>query len=168
MRITSRHLIASAVMLGIVGAAGAATKTDTFQVTVNVPQNCLVTATDLDFGTYLPGGGNVAQTSTVQVSCTAGLAYTVNLDGGLGGSFAPRTMTRAGGGTLQYNLFTDASFVNVWGDGTGGTDNQGGTGGGLSSPTSYTVHGQIPDSGATNLNSAEGTYADTVTVSVIY
>ena len=95
MRITHRHTMAAAVMLGIFGVAGAATKTDTFQVTVNVPQNCLVTATDLDFGTYTPGGGDVTNTSTISVSCTDGRADDVNLNGGLGGSDSPRTMIGA-------------------------------------------------------------------------
>jgi len=167
MRITSRHLIASAVMLGIVGVAGAATKTDTFQVTVNVPQNCLVTATDLDFGTYTPGGGDVTSTSSISVSCTAGLGYEVNLNGGLGASVSPRTMIGTLGGSLDYNLYTDAGLTTIWGDNTGGTGHQTGTGTGLGNSVAYTVYGEIPDSG-TNLNSAEGTYADTVTVSVIY
>jgi spore coat protein U-like protein len=168
MQLKSRHVLAAAAMLGIVGVAGAATKTDTFQVTVNVPQNCLVTATDLDFGTYTPGGGDVPGQSQVQVACTDTLAYTVNLDGGLGGSFAPRTMTRLGGGTLQYNLYTEVAHTNVWGDGTGGTANTPGVGTGLGNFAAYQVYGLIPDSGATNLNSAEGDYADTVTVSVVY
>lgn len=168
MRITHRHTVAAAVMLGIFGVAGAATKTDTFQVTVNVPQNCLVTATDLDFGTYTPGGGDVTNTSTISVSCTDGLAYDVNLNGGLGGTYSPRTMIGALGGTLEYNLYTDAGLATVWGDTSGGTGNQSGIGSGLGNSDLYTVYGEIPDSGATNLNSAEGAYADTVTVSVVY
>ncbi|HSN72952.1 MAG TPA: spore coat protein U domain-containing protein, partial [Steroidobacteraceae bacterium] len=78
-----------------------------------------------------------------------------------------RTMIRTLGGSLNYNLYTDAGFTTIWGDGTGGTGNQVGSGTGLGNSQAYTVYGQIPDSG-TNLNSAEGDYADTVTVSVIY
>lgn len=64
-----------------------------------------VSATNLAFGNYDPSSGTALDgSSTVNVSCTNGTAYTVSLNVGTGGgSFTTRTMA-LGRNTLNYNL----------------------------------------------------------------
>jgi spore coat protein U-like protein len=76
-------------------------------------------------------------------------------------------MTDGAGDTLQYNLYTTGGFATVWGDGTGTSVTQGGTGTGMGTPVVFTTFGQLPDSAA-NQAVPPGAYTDTVTVSVAY
>lgn len=167
------------------GAATAATATTTFNVTANVPSNCKVSATNLNFGTYTPGSGAVTGNSTISVNCTKGTAFTVALNDGssTGASFTNRNMTGTGsadtaGNTastsdlLNYQLYTTSTVGSggtVWGDGSTGTSTVARTGKGMGTPQAIaeTVYGQIPDSGA-NLSAVPGAYSDTVTVTVSY
>jgi spore coat protein U-like protein len=70
-------------------------------------------------------------------------------------------------GTLQYNLYTTAALTTVFGDGTGATQMDAGTGTGMANALNYTVYGQLPDN-ATNQASTPGSYTDTITVTVTY
>jgi spore coat protein U-like protein len=128
--------------------------------------NCLVSATDLDFGTY-DGSAAKAATADLKVRCTKGLPYTVKLSTG-GGTFAQRLLSN-GTDTLQYNLFTTAGFGSVWGDGSGSTVTVPGNGLGLSvnAEQLHVVHGSLPNSAA-NQDAPVGNYADTITVTVEY
>jgi spore coat protein U-like protein len=73
----------------------------------------------------------------------------------------------SGTNTLQYNLYTTAALTTVFGDGTGATGTDAGTGTGMANALQYTVYGQLPDNAA-NQASIPGTYTDTVTVTVTY
>lgn len=164
MRFKSSHLIASAAMLGLAGVAGAATQTTQFNVTATVLTNCTVNATDLAFGVYTPSLGDIDQTSAIDVACTAGVNYDVNLNGGGSGDPQNRAMAGPVGSSIDYQLYTDAARTNVWDDGT--TSNQTGVGAGLGNPaTTYTVYGRLLDSGA-SLAAVDGAYSDIITVSV--
>jgi spore coat protein U-like protein len=164
-RIGSFFLVAGAVVGGL---AQAGTATTTFAVTANLQATCSTTATALAFPAYTPGGGAVVQTSTVSVKCTKNSAYTVALNGGntTGGSVAQRLMN-SGGNTLQYNLYTTATHATVWGDSSGTSVTQAGTGAGLATANVLTVYGQVPDSTANQL-AVPGAYSDTITVTVSY
>jgi spore coat protein U-like protein len=157
---------AGALLIAAQGA-NALTTTSTFTVNATVLKNCSVLSSNLAFGNYTPGGGNIDSTSTVTVKCTKNTPYTVALDKGTttGGTIAQRLMVN-GANTLQYNLFTDTTRTTLWGDGTTGTA-AAGTGAGFATTTALTVYGRLPDN-ATNQNAAIGTYADTVTVTVTY
>jgi spore coat protein U-like protein len=160
-------------LLALAGATQAAPPnpaTTTIAVSATVTKNCSVGATAVAFGAYYPGTGNMAANSTVTVKCTKGTVFTVALDKGTttGGALTQRLMTDgAAGDTLQYNLYKDAAFSTIWGDGTSGTSTNGATGNGMGNPFTYTAYGQLLDSG-TNLNAPAATYNDTVTVSVAY
>ncbi len=163
-------LIATAAGAALVAGASAtaATATTTFQVTATVLKTCSVSAAALAFGNYTPGTGNVAGTTTVNVNCTKTTPYTVALDKGTttGGTLAQRLLAN-GANTLQYNLYTTNTYATVWGDGTGTTATQAGTGSGIATANALTVFGQLPDN-ATNQNAVPGAYSDTITVTVTY
>ena len=165
--------ILSATLAASVLAAGAAqaanpTVTTTFQVSATVQPNCTTSATPLGFGNYTPGNGAVTANSTITVNCTKSTAYTVGLNPGstAGDAFIQRLMT-SGTNTLQYNLYTTAALTTVFGDGTGATGTDSGTGTGMANALTYTVFGQVPDN-ATNQASLPATYTDTITVTVSY
>jgi spore coat protein U-like protein len=165
-----RKFIAATLAAGVMtaGAAQAGTATTTFAVTATVQSTCAATATALAFPTYTPGGGAVTQSSTVSVKCTKNSPYTVALNGGAttGGTVAQRLMA-SGTNTLQYNLYTTNTYATVWGDGTGSSVTQAGTGAGVATANTLTVYGQLPDS-ATNQAAVPASYTDTVTVTVSY
>ncbi len=165
----SRALVAMSapVLLALASAAGAGTKTTTFQVSANVLKNCLVTANDLAFGDYVPSEGDISGQTTVDVRCTSGVDYTVALDFGVnGGTDAARFMSD-GSQSLEYNLYRNAGETEVWGDGSGSSFTVGGTGGGMGVANAIDVYGVLPDSTA-NQAVFDGTYTDTITVTVTY
>jgi spore coat protein U-like protein len=176
MRNVLTALLTTGALLGAASGASAATATTTFTVSASVLKTCSVSATNLAFGNYTPGGGALTSTSAVSVLCTNGTAFTAALNAGstAGGTVAQRLMAESGGsGTLQYNLYTTAAHSTVWGDGTGSSVTQAGTGTGMAAADaqSLTVFGQLPDN-ATNqaapVTGATTTYTDTITVTVTY
>lgn len=137
---------------------------DSFAVTAEVIDACNLTANDLDFGNYSSiSGSPLDATSTIDVTCTNGTAYTVLLDDGttLGGDFTARLMTDSTN-TLEYNLYTTSGRTTVWGDSTGATATVGNTGDGTQQ--SLTVYGRIPAS----QNVPVGSYSDSVTATVSF
>jgi spore coat protein U-like protein len=150
------------------GGAQAATTTTTFAVTATVQSTCSATAAALAFPNYTPGGGAQIGNTTISVKCTKNTPFTVLLNVGstTGDAFAQRVMG-SGANTLQYNLFTAASLLTIFGDGTGGTQTVAGTGLGVATANSVQVFGQVPDS-ATNQAAVAGNYSDTITVTVSY
>ncbi len=155
-------VLAAAVVVGFAAPVSAQT-TDTFDVTANVVEGCLITANDLDFGNYsavtlLDG----TATSTLQVDCSIGAGFEVALDeGSKGGDFSARLMSN-GTDTLTYNLFVDALHLIVWGDDSGLTEDVSGIS--LGSPIDYTVYGVV-DAGQ---DVSTGGYTDEVTATITF
>ena len=160
-------------ILALTGALGLATGpvlaapqtvTTTFNVTATVLNNCAVSASDLAFGNYSASSGSpVTATTTLSVTCTASLGYTIALDGGTTtGVVAARAMKDTNSNQLNYGLYTSGAYSTVWGDGTGSTQTVAGTGSGAAQ--SVTVYGRIPAAQYV----AAGSYADRVTVTVTY
>jgi spore coat protein U-like protein len=158
--------VAAAVLLAISGSAQALTRTTTFNVNASVAANCLVSAGDLNFGSYV-GTAALTGTSAVSVRCTNGSGYTVSLSTGLG-SYATRLLSD-GTNSLEYNLYTSAANTTVWGDGTNSSALVPGTGAGLAlaNAVTHTVYGTLPNN-ATNQAAPAGSYSDTITVTVEY
>lgn len=120
---------------------------------------CSVSTPGVTFGTYdvfsmknLDGVGNVA------VTCDMSSTYTVALSPG-GGSFAARTMA-SGASRLGYNLYSDATRVTIWGDGTGGTATVSGT----ATTANLPVYGRIP----ARQNLPVGGYSDSIIVTLTF
>jgi spore coat protein U-like protein len=164
-RIFSTALIAAVgvLTLGLVStAAHAATATAPMQVTANVQATCLISATNLDFGTYT--GLQVDATSTVSVTCTNTTPYDVGLNQGqaTGASVTTRQMKGAAGADLlNYALYSNTGRTTNWGN-TKGTDTVTGTGNGAAQP--LTVYGRL----AANQYVQPTTYSDTITATLYY
>jgi spore coat protein U-like protein len=172
MRKHSIAPIAAGLMLAVAGSAQAASKTATFGVSATVAPNCLVSAANLAFGNYLGDPDtpvNVDSSSDISVRCSKNAAYTLALNAGstAGATVAQRLLAGPGTEKLQYNLFTTAARNVVFGDGSGSSVTQGGTGTGMANVLTTTVYGRLPDN-AFNQSAATGAYSDTVTVSITY
>lgn len=161
---------ATLMLMIYAGPASAQTATATFQVQATVNKNCLVSASDLVFGTYDPSSGtDLDVNTTISVRCTKDTPFTVALNAGVtgGATLAQRRMTN-GTDFMNYNLYTAAARTTIFGDGTGGTATVGGTGAGLGAgqAQSVDVFGRIP-AGQTTLSI--GSYAETtITATVTY
>jgi len=156
----------AAVTLGIFGfastpASATTTVTTTFGVSATVQSTCLISATALAFGTYTGVVDNA--TSTVTVTCTNTTAYNVALSPGLfsGATVTTRKMAGPSSSSLNYSLYSNSGMTTNWGQ-TSGTDTVAGTSLGVSQ--NIIVYGQIPASQYVT----PGSYADTITASIIY
>lgn len=150
--------------------------TTNFNVTATVVSSCVInSATDMVFGDYNVNALTaLTNTSTIKVNCTKNAPYVIALSyGANGGGVGNRIMEDTGGDKLNYNLYTDPSWTNVWQDtttcstpGTIGANCGGGTGAGPGSTyeQSYTVYGQVP----TAQNVPTGSYSDIIMVTVTF
>jgi spore coat protein U-like protein len=135
---------------------------------------CTVSATGPAFGTYNPlsaapllANGQVTASCTLtgNTSTTASLVSSYSI--GSGTSYAARNMV-SGTSLLGYNLYYDAAYAQIRGDGTGGSQ----TGGATfnltrTNPTQSTtsvIYGRIP----ANQDVAPGSYLDTIVITVTY
>ncbi len=141
------------------------TNTTTFDVTLKIIANCVISALPLDFGQtqgVLATAVNV--NTTVNVTCTNTTLYNVGLNAGTGTGSVGTTRYLSGTGantaTVQFNLF-QAAGATVWGN-TQGTDTYGGTGNGTSQP--ITVYGQVPPQSTP----MPDTYKSTITATVYF
>ena len=138
---------------------------------VAMAQICTATTSGPTFGAYDPFATSSSSiTGTVSVTCRAvvalGLSYSIQLDGGIGGTIASRAMT-SGASLLGYQLYTNSARSVIWGNGTSGsgTVSDGYVLVALGSATkNYTVYGVIP----ARQMAAPGAYVDTVTVLITY
>ncbi|KAK6024708.1 spore Coat Protein U domain protein [Ostertagia ostertagi] len=134
---------------------------------------CTLGTTNVAFGTYSPlAFGNTDTTGTVKVDCggVVGLLipFSIAISAGGSGSYANRQM-KSGSNQLAYNLYTDASYTTVWGDGTSSSQlvNAGVTLdlAGLAPTQNFYVYGRIP---GRQLSAVPGVYVDTISVTLTY
>ena len=149
--------------------AHAGTTTGTFQVTATVVNSCVInSATALAFPNYdVNSPSATTGSSTINVNCTKGDAYTIALNYGANGGSAANRIMVSGANQLNYNLYTDSGYTKVWNSTCGGANNcDGGTGAGpgVGNQQTYTVYGQI----AAGQNVPAGSYADTITLTVTF
>lgn len=169
MKIITKAFYSSAILAAIsllpVTTAQAVNVTTTFGVTATINASCTVSATSMNFGTYVPATASTA-TNTITVNCSSGAPYTVALDKGTtaGATIAQRLMNNSttAGHTLKYNIFTDNTYATIWGDNTGTSVTVPGVGTGAAQQ--LTPNGQIPAS----QNAFSGSYTDTITATVSY
>lgn len=141
--------IASAGALLLSAPAGAGQASTSFQVTATVGVACTLSASDLAFGSYT--GTAVSSQTNIQISCSAGVPT-----GSLTLS-SPTNFVMGGGspaGTLDYNLYQDATHTQEILTGQSFTPVQGST------PGVVSIFGEIP----AGQSAADGSYSDTVSV----
>lgn len=154
---------AASMLLAVSGAAFAGTATTTVGVSANIANNCTVGNVSAIAFTYDPISGSAAvATGTIDVTCTSGAPWTLDLNKGQNsGSPPPASQNRAmksGSNLLGYDIYSDFGHTTVWLTGAG--SNVPGTGTGTAQ--TQTMYGQIPAS----QNVPAGTYTDTVTATV--
>jgi spore coat protein U-like protein len=136
--------------------------------------SCSVSATGPVFGIYNPLSATPTYANgQVQASCTllSGGATTVNIvssySTGASGTYTLRDML-SGANKLGYNLFFDAAYTQIRGDGTGGSQTGGATlslnNGNPTQSATSTIYGRIP----AGQDVAAGAYADTIVVTITY
>ena len=101
-------------------------------------------------------------TGSMTYTCVSLLStITIDLSKGSGSGYIPRRMHK-GSDHMDYNLYLDASFVTVWGDGTGGSSRYGPVTPPLASPVTVTIYGRIP----ALQNIKAGSYMDTIVATI--
>ncbi|MFC6283077.1 MULTISPECIES: Csu type fimbrial protein [Polaromonas] len=167
----ARAVLLSAVALGAMGAAQAATDVTTFKVKLTITESCLISATaptDVDFGSQARTGAALTldAAGALNVNCTSGTPYTIGLNGGANNTGTTATPTagsrRMLSGTANYvgyELYQNTGRTTFWGNATGSW--LGGTGTGAS--VSLPVYGRV-----VSANAPAGAYIDTVTATITY
>lgn len=92
--------------------------------TLAYAQTCTAAATGISFGVYSSLSATPTDTSgTVTVSCRAllsiAVAYTITLSAGSSGDVSRRAMAGSTPPQLIYQIYTDPTRTQIWGDGTG-------------------------------------------------
>lgn len=138
-------------------------------LTAEAQAACTISATGLAFGNYNPNTSSPTDSaSTLTVTCgllASLVTFTVSMSPGNSGTYATRQMS-GGIGPLSYQIYTDTTRLQVWGDGTGGT----------SAPTfvdlipllggssSFPFYGRI----FANQRVSPASYGDTVVITLTY
>lgn len=169
LRALARTVLPVGALLALAPSAQAASATTTFQVTATVLKACLMsTPATLAFGPYDPASATaLAGTTSLNVTCTFGTAYSIGLSpgAGSGATVGNRLMTSgssaAGNNTLGYGLFKDSAHLNNWDNSIAGT---GYVGNGLLQP--QTIYGLIPTAQYAAAPATD--YIDTITVTLTY
>jgi spore coat protein U-like protein len=166
-----KRRIAVLLMLGTMLGAGLnaqqigaqQTAQTTFKVTATVQAVCVVSAGDLNFGSYTSQSALLGQSGVV-ATCTPGSSYNIGLNAGsaTGATINSRKMAGTPAtNTLNYQLYRDSARSQIWGQ-TIGTDTVVDVGTGIAK--SHTVFGTIPGGQL----SPAGSYQDIVTVLITY
>jgi spore coat protein U-like protein len=125
--------------------------------------NCTIQTTPVLFGDYnVLSATPKTTTGTVTYQCTLGVNIIVTLSRGSSAAFDPRTM-RNGSEVLSYNLYREATYQTIWGDGTGGSQTYTALAA-LLVPVTVTVYGRVP----AQQNVAAGGYSDSVVATIIF
>jgi spore coat protein U-like protein len=137
--------------------------------------DCTLSATGVAFGVYDAASTMPADSAgNVMVRCThlgggaVKTSYSIALSAGSSGIYAQRLM-RAGTSALNYNLFTDPTRLQVWGNGTGGSTLVAGTllvnpGNFVINEVTHPIYGRIPAQQAADT----GSYSDTILVTLTF
>lgn len=170
---TSRILNALALSAGFLAigtfapvAALAGTSTANLTVSASIAQNCTIGAGALAFGAYDPVVTNRSSpanaSGTMSVTCTKGASgITVGFGSSANaptGCTAPQRCLVNSGTYLNYNIYPTNAYATVWTTALSET-----VSGGITSPTTLNVYGQIPGGQDASIG---GSYADTVVATV--
>ncbi|HYI48433.1 MAG TPA: spore coat U domain-containing protein [Allosphingosinicella sp.] len=146
------------------GPAFAQTAGGNLGVSATVTENCTLTTDPVAFGNVdVTTGAAVPGVGGIAVTCTNGVAWSADADAGAGtgASILDRRMAD-GANLLSYQLYTEPTRTEIWGDGEDGeTIDDEGTG----SEQVVPIYARVI---AAQSDVPSGTYADTVVVTVTY
>lgn len=129
--------------------------------------SCTVTVTGVAFGTYTPMQSSaLAMNGTINIACTGitgRSSLTIDLSTGASNIYPTRTLV-SGSSTLNYNLYLDPGYTQVWGNGTGGSVEGGAKINNGHRNATLTIYGAI----GAGQDPPPGSYADMIEVSVNY
>jgi len=129
--------------------------------------SCTVTVAGVAFGTYTPMQSTpLDMNGTINIACTGITGrntVTIDLGTGASNSYVTRTLI-SGTYTLNYNLYFDAGYTQVWGNGAGTSVEGSATIRKHAPNASLPVYGAV----AAGQDPAPGSYADTILVTVNY
>lgn len=122
--------------------------------------SCTLSASGVAFGTF--SGAQVTTVGQITISCTGTgkQNYTMTLSTGSSGAYSTRQMSN-GANRLSYNLYSDAAFTKIWGNGAGGSTTVRGTidmKGATTITMQVSVYGRVP----AQTTPAAGGYSDTI------
>ncbi|MDB4235664.1 spore coat U domain-containing protein [bacterium] len=118
---------------------------------------CSLNVIGTNFGSYdMFSNVPLHSSGNIDINCPKGVGYNITLSVG-NGTYEQRVMG-SGAHALNYNLYTDANRVLVWGDATNGSAKVSSSGTGES--VNHVVYGRIP----AHQNVYPGSYSDTITV----
>lgn len=172
-RLHIRLAMVAAATAGILASSGSFADIDTenLLVSASVTATCTISTAPVAFGAYDPTAvTDLDGTGTVTVLCTNGTAGYVTLGEGANpdATSTPAVPVRqmAGGaaaaGRLVYQLYSEATYTDVWGNTTITGLNHVGDG----TATALTVYGRIPAQQNVIAGSGATAYADTVVATV--
>ncbi len=144
--------------------------TQNISVSATVPNFCIFdgtseTAMAFDLSGVATASADFAATTTLRWRCSNGFNTSIELDGGTTtGNPDARAMTN-GTDTLAYNLFTDNTYAQIWGDDTGASARVSITGVGMGTVTDSVVYGRVLL--ADGQAAEPGSYTDTVLVTIL-
>jgi spore coat protein U-like protein len=164
-----RLALASALFVAVGSAAPsmavAQMASSSLDISSYVDNNCTISATSLDFGTYNPAeGSNV--TGTVKTNCTVNANAVITLSQGYNSAtnssneIPLRRLRNGDTNYLSYYLYQNSGKTAIWGNGVDTAVTVTGTG--IDKSTS--VYGVIP----AGQSIPSGSYTDTVTALVTY
>jgi spore coat protein U-like protein len=142
-------------------SGGNCTTTTNVPITASVQPTCTITATNLNFGTYVLA--QLDGQSQIQLSCANATSWNVGLSAGTspGATVTTRSMSGPGAVHLGYSLFSNAGRTTNWGN-TVGTDTVSGTGTGATQTLG--VFGRIPAAQGVG----PGSYTDSIVVTLTF
>jgi spore coat protein U-like protein len=129
--------------------------------------SCTVSAVGVTFGTYTPlQVAPLDVNGTINIACLGVFgrnSVTIDLSTGTSNSYVTRTLT-AGTYTLNYNLYFDAAYTQIWGNGTGGSVQGSALIRRRAPNVSLPIYGAV----SAGQDPAPGSYGDNILISVNY
>jgi spore coat protein U-like protein len=167
MRIATSRVLAALLCVALVVVAPPAsnafsTATGTLTVTAGIGTTCTVGNVGINFGTVSTAAA-VTTSGSLQINCSNGLQYSLDLDAGTNPAAANANRQMANGANrLGYNIYTTNTYTTVFGSSMAGGTTQSFTGtGAFQSLTAYLT---IPAQAAP----PTGVYTDTVTITATF
>ena len=157
-----KKILLSTLLFGYL-SLNAASVTNNFNVTANVPKVCIITTSpsDIDFGNYdVFSSTELTSSTNFGIKCTKDTSFTITIDKTTGST--ERSMEDGNGNSISY-ILKNAADGTTWGNTGGGNDVTGNSSSSLIEET-YTINGTIQ----INQNVPSGSYSQTNTLNVVY